>query len=53
MPKTTAKRLDRGDAGDVVGAWDAPLQRGVAAVMYRYLCDPDGRPARLRREAAF
>ena len=31
----------------------APLQRQVAAVMYRYLCDPDGRPARLRRDGAF
>lgn len=31
----------------------APLQRRVAGVMYRYLCDPDGRPARLRRKAGF
>jgi hypothetical protein len=31
----------------------APLQRRVAGVMYRYLCDPDGRPTRLRRDRTF
>ena len=28
-------------------------QRAVAAAMYRYLCDPDGRPRSLRRRHAF
>jgi phosphatidylserine/phosphatidylglycerophosphate/cardiolipin synthase-like enzyme len=29
------------------------VQRAVAGAMYRYLCDPDGRPRSLRRRHAF